>query len=145
MLHQSHNVARTFIATFRGRVIGFFSLASDCVSLNKEDLNEHKIPFRYLEYPALKIARFGVASDLHRQGIGTYLLKQIVGMALELQEKVGLRFVSVDAYRKKVDFYYKFGFIKNLAEPPNSHDVSLRYDLEPIIWTGSPEPAKTEQ
>ncbi|MBC7246399.1 MAG: GNAT family N-acetyltransferase [Actinobacteria bacterium] len=137
--HQNANVAMTTLVKYKGKTVGFYSLATDCISLAKEEKDrikrEYNIP--YSEYPALKICRLGVQKDFQGKGIGRTMVYDVIGLALEIQEWIGLRFISVDAYQDSRDFYEKLGFLENHHEneaDPRGKTISMRYDLEPTVW-----------
>jgi GNAT superfamily N-acetyltransferase len=65
-------------------------------------------------YPAIKIGRLAVANAFAGKGLGRYLIKSIVSMIIDM-DRVGCRFITVDAYRNALDFYLKndFNFLYN--------------------------------
>lgn len=132
--HQEEHVAVTDLVYYDGELAGFFSLAADCISLDlteKEDLPDE---IQYSEYPALKICRFAICHHLQDNGLGRMVFDAILGFAIEeLQPFIGIRYISVDAYRDSEEFYAKLGFVRNVAEiKPNQKTVSMRIDLQPI-------------
>lgn len=142
--HQYANVAMTTLVSFRGEIVGFYSLATDCISLDKKEKErikkDYKIP--YTEFPALKIGRLAVIESFKRKGIGQAMVSDVVGLALDLQGVIGLRFLSVDALKDSQGFYESLGFyINNHEDEIDSRDitVSMRFDLQPVIWVGSEE------
>ena len=139
LMHQDEKIAMTTLVFYEDRVVAYFSLCTDCISLKaeeKEELCEYEI--KYTEFPAIKIARLAVISDFQNRGIGKTILKYIVGYARSLQDDIGVRFLSVDAYPKSAEFYEHLGFLYNLhaKERGNKHTHSMRYDLEPLIYEG---------
>ena len=62
--------------------------------------------------------------------MGSTLIMYVIGLALKLGEEVGVRFISVDAYRGIEKFYEKNFFVE-LAECEDKH-VAMYTDLE--IW-----------
>ncbi|WP_374625275.1 GNAT family N-acetyltransferase [Devosia sp.] len=69
--------------------------------------------YPYRQYPAVKIARLAV--DHRLQGrklhIGTMLVDLSVGIAKDvISPSVGCRFIVVDAKRRSVGFYERYGF-----------------------------------
>lgn len=61
----------------------------------------------YKDFPALKIGRLGVRNPYQGRNIGTHLILLIIGQAVRLSKKIGIRYVSVDAYKHSVGFYKK--------------------------------------
>ena len=54
-----------------------------------------------------------------------------MGYILQCSEMIAVRFVTVDAYPRKVQWYEQFGFVRNLDDryTKKDHHVSMRYDL----------------
>jgi GNAT superfamily N-acetyltransferase len=73
-----------------------------------------------------------VHNSFQRRGIGGELLKYTVGLAIRLNEELGIgcRFITVDAYPDSVPWYEKNGFVLNRQYPklPDAHQ-SMRYDI----------------
>jgi len=60
--------------------------------------------------PILSIARLGVDKKYQSKGIGKKLLKAMLYLAIDLQERVGCIGVFVDAKDEAIEFYKKYGF-----------------------------------
>ena len=135
--HQNANVAMTTLVKYDNEIVAFYSLATDCISLDPKEKarirDEYGIP--YTEFPALKICRLGVKKESQLKRIGQMIVMNIAGIASNLQDEIGLRFLSVDAYPASKEFYARQGFYVNAHEneqkPPN---ISMRYDLQPVTW-----------
>lgn len=132
--HLEEHVAVTTLVFYQERLVGFFSLAADCIALNKTERKKIDDHVRYKEYPALKICRLAICKDGQHRGVGHIVFNIILGFTVEiLQPTIGARFISVDAYQKSEGFYEDLGFIRNIAEVDKTKDIiSMRYDTEPI-------------
>lgn len=137
--HQNATVAMTTLVRYKGEIVAYYSLAADCISLDKKEKRrireEYDIP--YTEFPALKICRLAVAESHKKLGIGERMVKDVIGLALDLQDIMGLRFLSVDALKESQGFYTTLGFHINNHEDevdPRDLTVSMRFDLQPIEW-----------
>jgi GNAT superfamily N-acetyltransferase len=110
--------------------------------LDADEKEKHCPDFPYQEYPAIKIARLAVRADMQKRGIGKQIVKYIIGYARSLQDDIGVRFISVDAYKSVADFYKNLGFEHNLhdRERASKQTVSMRFDLEPIVSDEEEEP-----
>ena len=53
--------------------------------------------FRYPNAPALKLGRMGVELSHQGKGVGEWILDNVVGLAQLLSEKIGVRYVTLDA------------------------------------------------
>lgn len=101
-----------------GKVLAYFSLANDRVSLSdfesKTEFNRfRKRRFvnekRLKSYPAVKLCRLGVSVSTKGMHLGTYLVDFIKSYFVT-DNKTGCRFLTVDAYAHAVPFYLKNGF-----------------------------------
>lgn len=112
--------------------IGFVSIAADSLKLNFDEKQSYNIHQKKLEdVPAVKLARLAVNKIFQKQGIGTNILKWVIGYVLECSEMVAIRFITVDAYHDKLNFYQKFIFLVNQNKhyTKKTNHVSMRYDL----------------
>ncbi len=123
------------------KVIGYFSLANDRVSLsdfeNKTEFNRfRKKRFvnekRLKSYPAAKICRLGVDLSMKGQSLGSFLLDFIKSYFV-VDNKTGCRFLTVDAYADALPFYLKNGFVPLNNEDENSATRLLYFDLNDIV------------
>jgi GNAT superfamily N-acetyltransferase len=80
--------------------------------------------------PAIKVARMAFAKDMQRLGLGKLVMEIIKGFAIDINQKgLGVRFITVDAYPDKVDFYKSRGVVLNAVKSGTSPTVSMRCDL----------------
>ena len=74
--------------------------------LEKKD----KKPIHLSFYPCLLIGRLASDNGFRKKGVGKYLAKWSTGLALDLSEHIGCRYVALETNDKKVNFYSKCGF-----------------------------------
>ena len=133
--YQKENIATTLLFIYENSILGFCSLAADSVKLEKgtEDTKiRGGIGHVHDEYPALKLARFGRDVKFRKIGIGNFVLNYVVGLAVKLNENAAMRFITLDSYPKRVDYYVERGFVKNLHADyqKDGQPVSMRLDLK---------------
>ncbi len=131
-VYLEKKLATTILFFYQEKIIGFVSIAADSLKLNLEEKEVYNIHQKKLEdIPAVKLARLAVNKTFQEQGIGTNILKWTIGYALECSDKVAIRFITVDAYNDKVNFYQRFNFLVNLNRhyTKKTHHISMRYDL----------------
>ena len=101
-------------------MVAFFSLHNDRVCVTDFDNSTEFNKFRkkrfvqakrHKGYPAVKIGRLGVATEMRLHGLGSILLDFIKAYFVNHQ-RTGCRFLTVDAYLKSVEFYEKNGFTR---------------------------------
>lgn len=100
----------TYVCLYNGDTVAYFTLSSDSIKINKDD--QERIGLKYASYPALKIGRLAVDSNYTHRGIGSTIILWVVGLAFELCEQIGIRFISVDSYEESQQFYEKNFFVK---------------------------------
>lgn len=123
-----------------GKVLAYFSLANDKVSLSdfesKTEFNrfrKHRFvnEKRLKSYPAVKVCRFGVDHSLKGQRVGSTLMNFIKTYFVE-DNKTGCRFITVDAYANAIPFYKKNGFELLNNEDADAYTRLMYYDLGSI-------------
>jgi len=131
-VYLNKKLATTILFFYEEKIIGFVSIAADSLKLNLDEKQTYDIHQKKLEdIPAVKLARLAVNKTFQKQGIGTNILKWTIGYTLECSDKVAIRFITVDAYNDKVNFYQRFNFLVNLNRHyiKKTHHISMRYDL----------------
>lgn len=132
LTYQAKKLATTILFFYEDNVIGFISVAADSLKLNLDEKETYGIHQKKLEdVPAIKLARLAVDKIFQKQGVGTNILKWIIGYALDYSEIIAVRFITIDAYPDKTDFYLKFNFMinQNRHYTKKSNHISMRYDL----------------
>ena len=132
-LFLENQLAKTYLLCEDDQIIGYFSLLNDKVSkqeIAKSDWRKIKKLFPHSKhfgsYPAVKIGRFAVSSQMCNQGLGSklmYILKR------NLKYDPGystFRFLTVDAYLSAVPFYERNGF-KKLASADERNEIQAMY------------------
>lgn len=140
--YRQARLAVTYVVEVKGtnKVVGFFSLANDRVSVSdfesktefnrfrrKRFVNEKRLK----SYPAAKICRLGIDLSAKGQSLGTFLLDFIKSYFV-VDNKTGCRFITVDAYTEAVPFYVKNNFLPLSAEADTDHTKLLFFDLDEI-------------
>ncbi len=128
--YQNGKVAVTYLYYTENQLIGFYCLLNDSIELTgKPKKVLDKLGKRQRSYPAIKIGRLGVYKEYPRKGIGSEMVKIIIGQALSHSERIGCRFITVDAYNtpKVLSFYLKNGF-KRLKKSVND-SVPMYLDI----------------
>ena len=107
----SIGVTHVAVDEFASRmVIGYFTLATASVTRNR-------FPEKYVrglppyDLPLVLLARLAVDRRFTGKGLGHALISEAFKIAVRLADDVGCRFVITDAYRERVDWYARYGFI----------------------------------
>lgn len=132
LMWQERKLAVTRIFVYNDEIIGFSCTSADSIKLDLEERkNENGLDQKKMkEVPAIKIGRLGRSLKYKDQKVGEFILKWTIGHVLELSDSTGIRFVTVDSYPKKVEWYELFGFKQNLnGHYKKSKNVSMRFCL----------------
>jgi predicted N-acetyltransferase YhbS len=92
------------------RVLGYFTIAMSSVP-------REAFPKRYVrglpnyEVPLVLLARLAVDRRFAGKGLGHALLSEALRVALRVSGEVGCRCVITDAYRDRVGWYARYGFV----------------------------------
>lgn len=140
---ESAGVSRSYLVLKEDELVGYFTVLADRIHLQTSE-RPAEFRKRYPNAPALKLGRMGVALEHRGQGVGPWILDNVVGLAGELSQKAGLRYITLDALQrpKLVQFYEDYGFLRNKSEGKREalwrklsswRDlpyISMRYDLK---------------
>jgi len=127
---QESGMNSTILLYYQGELAAFCSVCCDSIPLSKKEREEEKIEAAY-KVPAIKIARLGRAFKYKDYGLGSFLIDYVKDIAFELStSKVGVRFLTLDAYSGKEQYYSDKGFIRNEAMNKRMDGtVSMRADV----------------
>lgn len=112
---QNMNLNLTHLVICDDEIIGYVSLLTDTIKLKtignqniKDEIKEELNVGENNEIPAIKIGRLAIDKKYSKKGLGTHILGNILLNIIELSKtKVGLRFVTVEAYVSSLNFYTK--------------------------------------
>lgn len=147
---QSH-LCRCWVVQHEQYMVGYITLLADKLVLQEPMLANEGVA--YQTFPAIKIGL--LATDLRTSGVGRCLIEWAMEyVATEVIQKVGVRFMTVDAFYDKDDvpiydasgFYENFGFqFVNPDEqmPPENGYRTMYFDLKPLIdIVNNPDPVE---
>ena len=120
------NLAVVYLVFYENKIIGYFSLSSDSVKVNK------KLDIKLKYYPSMKIGRLAVDKKYQSGGIGTWIIWWVIGLTKKIRKSNGIRYISVDAYNNTdtLNFYTKNKFLiygkikKNMLNIPMYLDIN---------------------
>lgn len=98
--------------------VGYFTLANDSIPLNTSESFDLGIDKELTlpSFPAVKIGRLAVSRPLQGEGVGSVVVKLILGEVLESDSLSSARLLVVDADNEPnvVGFYERQGFERSL-------------------------------
>lgn len=115
--------------------VGYITLLADKISLDSPLKEEFRnIGINYKSLPAMKIGRLCVDDRFIRRGIGKLMVEFAIYQAKKVCERVGCRFITLDAKRNEdknkdsLHFYKKMGFnilkVRQKGTTPMYKDIS---------------------
>lgn len=126
---QDKGLNSTILLYYEGILAAFCSVCCDSIPLSDTEREDGKLP--PYKIPSIKIARLG--RDVRYRGLsfGKFLVDYCKDMAYELaKSKLGIRFLTLDSYPNRVDYYGELGFIKNEAiNKSRTFNLSMRADI----------------
>lgn len=130
LIDQNNLVNRTNLCFWKEELTGFFALVAD--TIETKTVADGIESYQYQKYPAIKIARLAIDSRFEKRGIGTHLVKVIMGQVISICNNIGCRYLLVDSKIESTGFYEKFGF--KIAEKNRKKDFTPMYlNMQPII------------
>jgi ribosomal protein S18 acetylase RimI-like enzyme len=128
-------ISRTYLIFHNpgNKLAGYITLLADNVHIRNTGLAEQfrAKGIQYDSLPALKIARMCIDVDFRKKGLGTFLVRIAMRRLLEINERVGCRFLIADAKRDARHFYKKLGF-EVLKEKEKGH-IPMYLDMKKQI------------
>ncbi|HKN34352.1 MAG TPA: GNAT family N-acetyltransferase [Terriglobales bacterium] len=91
-------------------MLGYFTLATSAIPRNSFP-KKHVRGLPAYDLPLILLARLAVDHRFEGRGLGRLLLREALRISLSVSEQVGCRCIITDAYRNKVSWYAKYGFI----------------------------------
>jgi len=110
---QKSFIGVTYVAIDEGAprtVIGYFTLAT--ASVPRESFPKNYVrglpPY---DLPLVLLARLAVDRRFTGKGLGHALISEAFKIAVRVADDVGCRCIITDAYRNRVDWYARYGFV----------------------------------
>jgi GNAT superfamily N-acetyltransferase len=110
---QKSSIGVTYVAVEDGSprtVLGYFTLATASVPRDA-------FPKKYVrglppyDLPLILLARLAVDGRFAGKGLGHALISEAFKIALRVADDVGCRCIIADAYRNRIDWYARYGFV----------------------------------
>ena len=111
--YQKERQGVTYLFFHDVTMVGYVTLAMSSISAERLEKGSEEIRLRF--YPCLFIGRLAVDDKWRLNGVGTYIANWATGLALELSEQIGCRYIVLEAKESKVKFYNGIGFQKGTS------------------------------
>ena len=110
---EKRSIGVTYVAVDEGAaraVLGYFTLATASVA-------RAAFPNKYVrglppyDLPLILLARLAVDRRFAGRGLGHALISEAFRISLRVADEVGCRCIITDAYRDRISWYAKYGFV----------------------------------
>ncbi|MDO5831944.1 MAG: GNAT family N-acetyltransferase [Methanobrevibacter sp.] len=113
LIQQEKKLNVTYLAIRKNEILGFISISAD--NIRCRDINK-KLKSIYPNYPAVKIGRFGVSEKYQGIGLGSDILETIQKIIIKMSKKLGISYITIDAYCSARKFYLKHSFNQKMKD-----------------------------
>ncbi|NJD52760.1 MAG: GNAT family N-acetyltransferase [Candidatus Methanoperedens sp.] len=135
---QEDRVSRTYLCFLGKTAVGYFSLVTDTLEVHVVEGNDGIKDYLYRKYPSIRIARLAVDQKVKKKGIGKFMLLAAIGIAIDVSNKVGCRYITVDSKPESIGFYEKNNF-KVIEQYKHSDFPKMYLNMYPIIAMMQPK------
>lgn len=128
---QKESITKIIDVFYKRQLIAYYAFTVSEINFKHLKPEDKIAPFAH---PAIKLGRLLVCNSLRKKGVGTAILQHLAKQAIDIREKMPLRFLFVDALPHAVQFYVKNGFIDSNIKRGKAKDLSLLYiDLNRVL------------
>jgi len=129
---QQDRVSRTYLCLSGKTAVGYITLATDTLEVHVVEGNDGIKDYLYRKYPSIRIARLAVDKNVKKRGIGRFILLAAIGIAIDVSNKVGCRYITVDSKPESIGFYQKNNF-KLIKQYMHNDFPKMYLNMYPII------------
>jgi len=130
-LHEN-NLVRTHLLLSGDKLIGYFSLFADHVTVPRSKRESHDWKIGHIlkkqMYPSIRLHYMGIDKNYRKKGFGKLLLYAALDVCQEFSENVGCTFVNLEALNDTNNFYNKYGFQRLERQHNNITKMILKID-----------------
>ncbi len=111
-LFQKERQGITYLFFRSTEMVGYVTLAMSSIPAKRME-HRFKKEVSLSFYPALLIGRLGVSNDWRRKGVGAHICEWCIGLAIDLSDKIGCRYVILETSKgERESFYTRCNFQK---------------------------------
>jgi hypothetical protein len=134
---QKISVGVTYVAVDESAptmVLGYFTLATSPVPRDSFP-KKHVRGLPAYDLPLILLARLAVDYRFGGKGLGPQLLREAFRISIAVSEQVGCRGIITDAYRDKMSWYAKYGFLPLEGGAENQPTQRMFLDIRTLKAT----------
>jgi GNAT superfamily N-acetyltransferase len=110
---ENSSIGVTYVAVEESTpriVLGYFTLATSSIPRARLP-KKHVRGLPPYDLPLVLLARLAVDKRFSGKGLGHALISEAFKITLRVSDEVGCRCIITDAYRDKVEWYARYGFV----------------------------------
>ena len=136
-INQQIAISKTYLWFYNptNDFVGYITLLTDAIRVHGTNLGKRFIDMgiQYRTLPAIKIGRMCVDKKYSGRGIGTNMIYFSMKNLVELEKRIGCRFIVLDAKTTThaANFYKRFGF--EILKDRNKGTIPMFNDMIKII------------
>lgn len=114
----------TYLFYYKIEIIAYVTVSMTCIDSREAPDSDILKWFEKKKPPAMLIGQLGVDNKWRRKGIGSYICDWCYGLALEISNEVGCRYLTLHTEKELIQFYEKNGF--KTKKPSRKSPVMVR-------------------
>jgi GNAT superfamily N-acetyltransferase len=122
--YQQEKMGITYLFFYKTEVIAYVTVSMTCIDSREAPDTDTLKWFEKKKPPAMLIGQLGVDNKWRKKGIGSYLCDWCYGLALEISNEVGCRYLTLHTEKELIQFYEKNGF--KTMKPNRKSPVMVR-------------------
>jgi GNAT superfamily N-acetyltransferase len=119
--------SRAYYAEEGGKCLGFIALRAESFEL-ADSIDREGYALSARTVPGVLLELIAVDQQAQGTGLGGWLTLAAVGLALQVAELAGARFLVLDSLPGKVSFYQRMGFQRTVTQP-DARTTLMLFDL----------------
>jgi GNAT superfamily N-acetyltransferase len=106
-IYLSNNLCAIYTVRHADQIVAYFTASMSAIE-TKRLVYEDKVPnVGILSYPALLLGQMAVDKKYRGQGIGYWICEFCIGLAQEMNNKVGCALIILQTNKDKLEYYKK--------------------------------------
>ncbi|MGB8956520.1 MAG: GNAT family N-acetyltransferase [Tumebacillaceae bacterium] len=126
---QALGLSQTTVVIYHEQVVGFYSARCTKIEIRRSEAGQLGLDELYVQ--AIEVPFLGVHKNLQKKGIGKELLEFIIADVTEIAERVGCKFLFLQALNEPdlIAWYTKHGFRITEVEGDNDRLAPMRMPI----------------
>jgi GNAT superfamily N-acetyltransferase len=125
---QVERLSTTYVLSIHGLVAAFATVCTDAIPLSR---SERGTDIPYGQVASLKLAQLGVDVRFQGGGLGQRAVAFVVGLAEDIGNHVGCRYVTLQANPDVERWYQVLGFVRNRLHHQQRLDDAIAHQRDP--------------